>query len=141
MCGHLQYQDLQYRIVPISPRSLSVLFPPIRHRLHDVLSRLVTKLHVVLDLYADLRSNAPYRSATTKPTRTSKAPSTPNTLLQLLHNNHVRHNNLLHNQLRNAISNFDLEIRIAQIRQYDAHGPSVVGINHTSHGVDSMLVR
>jgi hypothetical protein len=46
---------------------------------------------------------------------------------------------LLDDQLRDAVALVDGKVLVAQVRQYDANLAAVVGVNHTSHGVDAML--
>lgn len=48
---------------------------------------------------------------------------------------------LLNNQLRNPIPNLDFKVRLAQVRQYNADLPTVVRIDNTRHGINTMLSR
>jgi hypothetical protein len=75
-----------------------------------------------------------------KPPSTPKPTRTPNTLLQRIHNHHLGHNNLLHNKLRNAVPNLDLEIRVGQVREDDADGAAVVCVDDARERVDAVFV-
>lgn len=48
---------------------------------------------------------------------------------------------LLDDQLRNAVSNLDLEVVVGEVGKNDTHRPSVVCVNHTSHCVNAVLGR
>jgi hypothetical protein len=89
---------------------------------------------------ATYQSSVRMVSTATKAARTPKPSRTPNTLLQRIHNHNVSHNNLLHDKLRNAITNLDFKVCLGEIREDNADRAAVVCVNDAGERVDAVLV-
>ena len=87
-----------------------------------------------LNSLASLHSNA-------KATSASKSTSAPDALFQLVDDHYVGHNNLLNNELSNAVADLYGEICVGQVCEDNAYGAAVVGVNDARKSVNAVFVR
>lgn len=74
-------------------------------------------------------------------TSASKTTSSPDALFQLVDDHYVGHDNLLNNELSNAVADFNREVRVGQVCENDAYGTAVIGVNDARKSINAVFVR